>query len=205
MKELLFVVSGLFFLMLVFRLVRSVVLGRRLSAARSCEPEESDDPELCRLVSEAVDAPRAREALREIERRAGTADTPARRASHHCAAASITLQRLKRPSVAVKFYLRALRDDPTCVEALAKLQEILIAQKRQRRLEWTCWDVLGRLDDEQAGSPAWRAAWRGLTAVYSASPRYVSRADAIRKMLAAVDTDDESEPDAPANLPRAVP
>ncbi|MFO8074066.1 MAG: hypothetical protein R6V85_19580 [Polyangia bacterium] len=205
MKELLFAVTGLFFLMLVFRLVRSVVLGRRLSSAGSCEPDDSGDPELSRLVSEAADTPRAREILREIERRAGIAETPASRASHHCAAASIALQKLKRPSVAVKFYLRALRDDPTCREALAKLQEILIAQKRHRRLEWTCWDVLGRLDDEQIGSFAWRAAWRGLTAVYSASPRHVSRADAIRKMLAAVDTDDESEPDASASLPRAVP
>jgi hypothetical protein len=93
----------------------------------------------------------------------------------------------------VGFYLRALREDPTCLAALERLREILMAQKRYRRLEQTCWDVLGRLDDSDVGTEMWAKAWMVLAAIYSTSPRHVRRADAIRKMLTSFEADDEGE------------
>ena len=98
---------------------------------------------------------------------------------------------MKRPSLAVGLYLRALRETPNCPEALDKLQEILTAQKRLRRLEWNYWDVLGRLGEGEADSEIWLKCWSGLATVYSRSPRTVRRADAIRKAMAAYVTDDE--------------
>ena len=205
-KELLLVATGLFLAMLVFRFVRGVLQGRRLSVGRSCTPEEGDDPELKRMLAEAVDGPRAREALRRIEARAAAIDAPESRAVHHCAAAKVALTVLKRASVATKLYMRALQEDPRCGEALAKVEEILIAQRRTRRLERVCWEVLGRLDDGDTGGPIWSKSWAILAKLYAASPRLVGRADAIRKMLAAVQIDpDEALEDPPADLPRLAP
>jgi len=215
MKTWLLIALGLFVLMLVVRLVRGILQGRRISAGRSCSTEGMGDPELTALVAEANQSSgRAREILRKIEARAATAAHREARASYHCAAGDVSLIQMKRPKVAVGFYLRALREDPTCVPAFDKLQEILLAQKRGRRFERTCWEVLGRLDDAEVGSEMWVKCWSGLAAIYSASPRQVGRADAIRALVAAVtgggvggveaDDDSSDEDDDERPLPRVV-
>ena len=101
-------------------------------------------------------------------------------------------------------FLKALRADPTCVEGITKLQEILSAQKRFRRLEWTYWEVLARLDDSEVGEEMWLACWSGLAAIYAASPKTVRRADAIRKALNAFaqDPDDEDTEGPPSRIPK---
>lgn len=190
MKAALAIAVLLFIAVLVFRFVRAVTLGRRLEGAGGgCDLGEDADPELRRLVGEAVSTGRPREAVRQIERRATSGEASAR-AAHHCAAGNLVLSEMKRPGLAVGLFLRALREDPTCTPALERLREILMAQKRYRRLEWTCWDVLGRLDDGDVGSAAWVGAWSILAAIYSASPRHVRRADAIRKMLGSMHDED---------------
>jgi hypothetical protein len=141
--------------------------------------------ELTNLVEEAEKTGKVREAIRKLGSRGSGIDSAELRAAYRCAAGHLALTSLKRPSLAVGLYLRALREDPNCVEALDKLQEILAAQKRLRRLEWTYWDVLGRLDDAEAGGEMWSKCWSGLASLYSASPRKVRRSDAIRKALAA--------------------
>jgi len=205
-EPLLVALAGLFLALLVFRFVRGVVVGRRISRSRACSSDPRSDPDLVALVEEGSKPGRAREVIREIERRALGRETRAEAASHHCAAGEVSLAGLKRPGLAVGFYLRALHDDPTCVEALDRLQEILTAQKRLRRLEWTCWEVLGRLSEAEVGSAAWVRCWSVLAGVYASSPRLVRRADAIRKMLSAevldAASDDGEEP--PAPLPRAI-
>jgi hypothetical protein len=193
MKPVLAIAAVLFIAVLLFRFARGLVLGRRVSAsAGGCEVEEGADPELRRLVKEAVASGKAREGLRQIERRA-TSGEASSRAAHHCAAGNLVLTEMKRPGLAVGLYLRALREDPTCVPALERLREILMAQKRYRRLEQTCWDVLGRLDDSDVGTGMWAKSWTVLAAIYSTAPRHVRRADAIRKMLASFEEEDEGE------------
>jgi hypothetical protein len=193
MKQVLAIAAVLFIAVLVIRFVRGMMLGRRVSAsAGGFEVDEDADPELKRLVKEAVASGKAREGLRQIERRA-TSGEASSRAAHHCAAGNLVLTEMKRPGLAVGFYLRALREDPTCLAALERLREILMAQKRYRRLEQTCWDVLGRLDDSDVGTEMWAKAWMVLAAIYSTSPRHLRRADAIRKMLASFEADDEGE------------
>jgi len=213
MKTWLLIALGLFVLMLVVRFVRGILQGRRLSAGRTCSAGGTGDPELAGLIEEAHHGGgRARSVLRKIEDRATTAAEPEARASYHCAAGDVSLIHVKRPKVAVGFYLRALREDPNCVPALDKLQEILLAQKRGRRFERTCWEVLGRLDDDEVGSEMWVKCWSGLAAIYSASAKHVGRADAIRALVASVtggseresDTDSGSDEDAQKPLPRAV-
>lgn len=213
MKTWLLIALGLFVLMLVFRLVRGIIQGRRISAGRTCSTDGTGDPDLAALIEEARHGGRVREVLRRIEGRATTAAEPTARASYHCAAGDVSLIQMKRPKVAVGFYLRALREDPTCVPALDKLQEILLAQKRGRRFERTCWEVLGRLDDAEVGSEMWVKCWTGLAAFYATSPKYVGRADAIRALIASVTgtssrvpegEDDAADDDADHQLPRAV-
>jgi hypothetical protein len=189
MKTAIAIAAVLFIAVLAFRFIRGLVLGRSVSkAVGGCDFDAAEDPELKRLLKEAVSSGKAREGLRQIERRA-TSGEAASRAAHHCAAGNLVLSEMKRPGLAVALFLRALREDPTCLPALERLREILMAQKRYRRLEQTCWEVLGRLDDGDAGSPVWVKAWTVLAAIYSTSPRHVRRADAIRKMLGALESD----------------
>ncbi|MDD5306314.1 MAG: hypothetical protein PHU25_03230 [Deltaproteobacteria bacterium] len=182
-SPILAVLAGLFIVLLVARLVRGYLVARRIPVGETCMPGPMD-PELVAILEEARKTGKTREALRAVERRAAAAGSPSLRAAHHCAAGNLSLNHLKRPALAVGFFLRALREDPTCVCALASLQEILTAQKRWRRLEWTYWEVLGRLADGEVGSEIWTKCWSGLSSVYSVSPRTVRRTDAIRKMLA---------------------
>ncbi|MCP4675214.1 MAG: hypothetical protein GY854_06855 [Deltaproteobacteria bacterium] len=184
----------LFILALIFRLVRGLRLGRRMqSRAHNLPP--CADSNLESLLDEARKTGKVREALREIGHRAPGLDSAGLRAAYRCAGGHLALTSLKRPALAAGFYLRALREDPGCVEALDKLQEILTGLKRIRRLERTYWDVLGRLDDSEVGDEMWTKCWSGLASIYSNSPRTLRRADAIRKALTAFGTDDNEDGD----------
>jgi len=183
---------GMTLFVLVLRMVRAYFFARRVSPGSAWLPVAADE-RLTSLVAEVENSGKVREALRTIGQRAPGIKSPSLRSAYHCAAGYLAISRLKRPGLAVGFYLKALRADPTCIEALDKLQEILAAQKRLWRLERTYWEVLGRLDDSEAGTEMWFKCWSGLTAVYSASPRTIRRADAIRKMLSVFDEDDEQD------------
>jgi hypothetical protein len=193
MKEpLLAAFIGLFFIVLVFRMIKAYLLAHRLKGPIHDVPSEADE----RLVSmlKNIDTPqKAKETLREISRTAGGVQSSVGRSAYLLAAGNLALNPLKRPNLAVGFYLKALRANPMCVEAIHKLQEILTAQNRRRRLEWTYWEVLARLDDSEVGEETWVACWAGLAAIYTASPKTIHRADAIRKSLAAFVTDEAGE------------
>jgi hypothetical protein len=185
MKEpVVVIVVGLFILAMVVRLIQGFRLGRRFSD-RTPKLPECADSELTALVEDAKKTGKVREAIRNLGSRASMIDSAALRAAYRCAAGNLALTELKRPALSVGMYLRALREDPTCIEALDKVQEILVTQKHLRRLERTYWDVLGRLDDAEAGGDMWIKCWSGLASLYSASSKNVRRADAIRKALAA--------------------
>lgn len=194
----------LFIAMLILRFVRGILISRRLGANNTL-PSSMGDSELESLIDSATDNAKVREALKSIEARASSSESAQQRAMYHCARGHLSLTKLKRPGLAVGFYLRALREDPTAIDALDKLQEILTAQKRLKRLEWTYWAVLGRLDDAEVGSKIWIKCWSGLASIYSTSPRTTPRADAIRKSLAAylaIDDIGENITSLPQNVTR---
>lgn len=189
MKEPLIVaLAGLVILVLVVRFIRGLLVARRF---RTVDQRffPLDDEELVRLIESSSNAAKAKETLRVIVRKAQNNADPTKRAGYYCVAGDVATDKLKRPGLSVGFYLRALRTDPTCLHALEKLQDILMSQRRLRRLEWIYWEVLGRLDDNEVGSTMWLRCWQGLAAVYSESPRTVRRADAIRKTIIAVEGD----------------
>ncbi|MCP4599519.1 MAG: hypothetical protein GY847_03100 [Proteobacteria bacterium] len=195
MKEpILLAAIALFIVVVVLRLVRGLLLGRRFQGRGASVPSFADS-KLTALLKEADGTGKVRTVIREIGHRAPGMDSAELRAAYRCGAGHLALTELKRPALAAGFYLRALREDPRCVEALDKLQEILVALKRLRRLENTYWDVLGRLGDAEVGSEMWVKCWSGLASIYSASPRTVRRADAIRKNLAAYGSNDGEELD----------
>jgi hypothetical protein len=207
-KAMLLIAVGLFLALLLFRFVRAILTGRRISREQSCRPSDGGDAELARLLDEARSGGgRAREVLRKLERNAHSGGAKDR-AAFHCAAGNLAATELKRPNLAVGFYLRALREDPDCAPAFERIKEILISQKRVKRLENTCWEILGRLDDDAVGSQMWVRCWSALASVYVSAPRLALRADAIRKMLDAVmsepSMDDSSDSD-PCEDARDVP
>ncbi len=189
-NPLLVALAGLFIVVLIARIWRGIAIGRRLRSSDASWSAEAD-PKLEALMNQAQDQNTVKSVLREIERRAFSRDSASTRAAYHCAAGHLALQQLKRPGLAVGFYLRALREDPTSIEALDKVQDILVAQKRTKRLEWTYWNVLSRLDDAEVGSRMWIRCWSGLASIYSASPKKTARADAIRKALTAHYSEEE--------------
>jgi hypothetical protein len=203
MKEPIVAIAvGLFILALIVRLVQGFRLGKRFSD-RAPKMPDCADSELTSIVEEAKRTGKIKEAIRNLGNRASSLDSAELRAAYRCAAGHLALSELKRPALSIGMYLRALREDPTCIAALDKLQEILAAQKRIRRLEWTYWDVLGRLDDSEIGGEMWIKCWSGLASLYSASPKNVRRADAIRKALAAYVPDVCDSQDGPSD-PRNV-
>jgi hypothetical protein len=208
MKEILLIVLiGLFILVLILRALRGVA-SRRYNTSDASLPNY-EDPELDTLLDESTRSGKeARDALKKLGRRATVLESHSLSALYRCAQGHISLNQLKRPSLAAGFYLRALREDPTCVEAITMLQEILTTQRRFGRLEWAYWDVLGRIDDIEENTKMWIKCWSGLATLYSASPRRVRRADAIRKALLAFGPEDleelDSEEQTPATVPKVV-
>ena len=193
MKEpLLLAFIGLFTAVLLFRMIKAYLLAHRLKGRPQDVPSDADE-RLLLLIKKADTPQRAKEVVSDITHLAGSVKSPGGRGAYFVAAGNLALNPLKRPNLAVGLYLRALRADPTCIEAVHKLQEILTAQKRHRRLEWTYWEVLARLDDSEVGDDTWLACWAGLAALYSGSPKTVHRADAMRKALAAFTADEYSE------------
>jgi len=131
--------------------------------------------------------------MREIERRAA-AKRAVERASLYCVSGELALLVLKRPGVATRFFIRALRNDPSCEPAIDRFISITLAQKNFALLERTCWSLLSRMDDEASGSPVWVKCWTALGSLYSATPKHADRPDAIRKMLNMVLGDIHDEP-----------
>ncbi len=206
MKEpLLVALVALFVVVMIFRLIKSYLLANRLKGSAADVPSDADD-KLVAILKTAESPQKAKEAVQAITHAAVTIETPAARGAYFAAAGNLAVNQLKRPNLAVGLYLRALRVNPTCVEAVHRLQEILTAQKRIRRLEWTYWEVLSRLDDSEVGEEMWIACWAGLAALYAASPKTVHRADAIRKSLSAFvsDDSDEVEIERISRIPEAV-
>lgn len=206
MKEpVILVLLGLFIAVLLLRTIKAYFLAHHLKSKDHSIPEGADQ-QLHELMSDVETPSKARSAIQNIGRMTPRAKTPAVRSAYFVAAGHLAINPLKRPKLAVGFYLKAIRSDPTCLEALHKLQEILLAQKRYRRMEWTYWEVLARLDDSEVGEEMWLVCWAGLAAIYAASPREVHKADAIRKVLATfvADEDEEKDLERISNLPQII-
>ena len=183
-EDLLLIAAALIVLFFVFQLLKGFLLARR--PWKKSKPRTN--PELEALLQKADTPAASRHVLRDIDSRAARKDASAR-ASYYSMAGEIALHRLKRPNVAIRYYYRALRNNPGCESAFDSLSEILIAQKRFRRFKRTCWYLLSRMDDEDTGSAIWQKCWSGLATVYASSPTTTDRADAIRKMLSGMGTD----------------
>ena len=192
MKEYLLAFTALLFLaLLLYRLIRSIWLSQRLSADTH-SPGCAIPGELQAKVDAATTPARARELLREIERRA-SGERANKRACYYVASAEVARTVLKRQNVSVHFYIRALRNDPACEPALERLITALLAQKKTRLLERHCWSLLSRMGPEHTGGAVWIKCWTTLGNLYAANPRQLERSDAIRKMLnfAVAEDDDE--------------
>ena len=208
MKEpIILILVGLFIAVLILRAIKAYFLAHRLKSKETGIPEGADSA-LLELMTDVGLPSKAKNAIQKIVRRAPRGKTPAARSAYFVAAGHLAINPLKRPKLAVGFYLKALRSNPTCLDALHKLQEILLAQKRFRRLEWTYWEVLARLDDSEVGEEIWLRCWAGLAEIYATTPRGVHKADAIRKALSAFVTDEEGDSDLErisTNIPKIIP
>jgi tetratricopeptide (TPR) repeat protein len=124
-------------------------------------------------------------ALREAKQRIKAATDDASRAIALCDAGD-ACARLGRTSSAVRFYLRALRIDPTSKEIATRASEGLV--RRPAALEKVMWRQLAnaRFDESHESREAGVIALRALVASYSKRPRFHPRARALENVLEAL-------------------
>ena len=124
-------------------------------------------------------------AEREARRRIAEAKRRARRAGEDRAArvrawldaAAIALDDLDDPGLGASFAKRAVRADPTDVEALSMVIGALETAGRNRALERYLWRRL-----EGPTGPAYEAAFEKLLALYDGPLRHPERAAALRAL-----------------------
>jgi len=174
--------------LIVIFLILQIIRGFLFSKHNWKKVSQNIKPELAKFIEDAKSPSEARLVLKNIDARAIEKNST-ERALIYSTAGVISLTVLKRPEIAVRYHLRALRSDPLCEVAYDRLAEILVAQKKYRRLERTCWDILSRLDEDDQGCEMWKKCWSGLTTVYANTKRLTNRADAIRKMLNVFDNE----------------
>jgi len=154
----LLVVLALFFLYLVWRFLQVRSASRRRAG-----------PELA--------------AVRARAKEARGAQTPGERAALLVEAGDIARDRLVNEHMAVAYYLRALRADPTSVGAIEALRGTLVGRGRFRRLERIYWRLLSRIPPQGPTRATWLEVWRALADLYAQNYRKPVRARAIRAML----------------------
>jgi tetratricopeptide (TPR) repeat protein len=123
--------------------------------------------------------------LRGAKQRIAAAQDDAARATALCDAAD-ACARLGRTSSAVRFYLRALRIDPTSKEIASRATEGLV--RRPAALEKVMWRQLAsaRVGESHESREAGVIALRALVASYSKRPRFHPRARALENVLEAL-------------------
>lgn len=122
-------------------------------------------------------------AVRARAKEARAAATPAERAALLVEAGQLAHDRLRDVDLAVAYYLRALRSDPSSLAAMEALRGTLARPGRFRRLERIYWRLLSRIPPTGPSRPTWLAVWKALAELYARGYRSPVRARAIRALL----------------------
>ncbi len=123
--------------------------------------------------------------VREKVRAARAATEPSVRAQRFVEAGDLAREGLSDPSLAVGYYLRALRADPGSAHAVEALRGTLSPTTRGgfRRLERIYWRLLSRIPAKGPTRGAWLEVWKALADLYGQGYKSPVRARAIRALL----------------------
>ena len=122
-------------------------------------------------------------AVRARAKEARTAASGSERSALLVDAGNLAREKLGHADMAVAYYLRALRADPTSLAAIEALRGTLAHPGRFRRLERIYWRLLSRIPPTGPTRAAWVEVWRALADLYARGYRRPARARAIRTLL----------------------
>lgn len=159
----------------------------RRSARRRLETPDGADKELHALLERLRDGAQTASVLREIKKRIAKEKSKTVKATYLCSAGDVLRQTVSRKGTALRYYVKALEADPTCIDARHGMRELLLQQRRGFRLEQLYWQLLGRLDFDEHGCTFVTTAWRELAELLERRKSGKKRARALRRLLERID------------------
>ena len=122
-------------------------------------------------------------AVRARAKEARGAATPEARAALLVEAGKLARDRVHDTDLAVAYYLRALKTNPSSLAAMEALRGTLARPGRFRRLERIYWRLLSRIPPTGPSRETWLTVWKALADLYARGYRNPVRARAIRALL----------------------
>ena len=155
-----------------------------------CIPQGAD-AELESLLEELRSGAKTGPVLQRIKRRVAHEPSAQLQAVYLCAAGDALRRTLSRRGTALRYFIKALKADPACVDARQGMRDLLLAQRRSFRLEQLYWQLLSRLDHESHGTTVVREVWLELAELLERRRSGRVRALALRRLVEQVPDEEE--------------
>ena len=167
----------------------------RRSARQKLSTPDGADEQLRELLEELRNGAQTRKALERIKKRVAAEPSPKVQAVYLCAAGDVLRNTLSRRATAVRYYLKALKTDPACIDARHGLRDLLLQQRRGFKLEQVYWRLLEQLDFESNDTQMVLEIWSELATLLERRRSGKKRAAALRHLIAKIDSEGIHRPD----------
>lgn len=171
----------LFVLFLLWNGLLRVPLKR--SARARLETPGGADAELTALLDQLRSGAQTGVILSKIKKRVASASDPRLQAVYLCAAGDVLRCTVSRRGTALRYYVKALDFDPSCVAARHGMRALLLSQRRGFKLEQLYWRILSRLDFTSTQCGAVVTVWQELAELLARRRSGQARAAAIQALL----------------------
>lgn len=153
------------------------------SARARLETPGGADAELTALLDELRNGAQTSVVLSKIKKRVSRVSGPTLQAVYLCAAGDVLRCTVSRRGTALRYYVKALDLDPSCVAARHGMRALLLSQRRGFKLEQLYWRVLARLDFASTDCGEVVAVWQELAELLARRRSGQARAAAIQALL----------------------
>jgi hypothetical protein len=171
----------LFVLFLLWNGLLRVPLKRSVRAR--LETPGGADAELTALIEQLKNGAQTGMILSKIKKRVASAADPKLQAIYLCAAGEVLRCTVSRRGTALRYYVKALELDPSCVAARHGMRALLLMQRRSFKLEQLYWNILSKLDFASTECDVVVAVWQELADLLARRRSGKARAAAIQALL----------------------
>jgi hypothetical protein len=153
------------------------------SARARLETPGGADAELTGLLDQLRNGAQTGPVLAKIKKRVANTTDPKLQAVYLCAAGDVLRCTVSRRGTALRYYVKALGLDPTCIAARHGMRALLLSQRRGFKLEQIYWTILSRLDFVDHDCGAVVAVWQELADLLARRRSGRARARALQTLL----------------------